>query len=268
MGSAIRPFLMAISLSFALASLSCKRSAIVPPLCNTHEKHEPVHNAHCNCSKSKHLQPAPQTLLRHSSPVSSLSLPLSQAVGDPSLNQQQSQIHQNSVPQTAHYPQHHSKKTATSAATSAHHQKAKAQGKAKAKESVYSASTAQTATRVYATRYYQPLSQLLDHEQTASPTQLLLVLGHGPVMARRNCGRRDVRMFHRVHHVLVLFHSLDFGFGLSQRMDLEDRPCLPRRAEDVLPPLIQRGRNFSNTLSLQFLVSHGCFQSTVYSFQV
>lgn len=210
------------------------------------EKHEPVRNTHCNCSRSKHLQPAPQTLLRHSSPV----LSLSQAVEDLYLNRPQSQIHQNSVPQTAHYLQQHhstkSKKTATCAATSVH-QKARAQGqgqaKVKAKESIYSVSTEQTATRAYATttRYWP--SQLLDHEQTAFPTQLLLVLGHGAVMARRDCWR-DVQRIHRVRHVLLLLHSSGFGSGLSQRMDLQDRPCLPRRAEDVLPPQIQRGRNF------------------------
>lgn len=153
MGSAIRPFLIAISLSFALATLSCKWSVMIPPICNIREEHEPVHSAHCNCSKSKHLQPAPQTLLRHSSPVSSLS----QAVEDLYLNRQQSQIHQNSAPQTAHYlRQHHSKKskkTATFAAPSAHQKtRAQEQGKAKAKESIYSVSTEQTATRVYATK--------------------------------------------------------------------------------------------------------------------
>ena len=51
-------------------------------------------------------------------------------------------------------------------------------------------------------------------------------------------------MIHRAHHVLSMLHFSGFGSGLSQRMDLEDRPCLPQRAEDVLPPQIQRGRNF------------------------
>lgn len=143
----MRPFLIANSLSFALAILSCNRSAIIPPICNMRENHEPVRNAHCNCSESTHLQPVPH-LLRHSSPV----LSLSQAVEDLYLNRQQSQIHQNSALQTAHYlQQHHSKQTATFAATSAH-QKAKAQGQAKAKatESIYSVSTEKMATRVYA----------------------------------------------------------------------------------------------------------------------
>ena len=147
----MRPFLIANSLSFALAILSCNRSAIIPPICNMRENHEPVRNAHCNCSESTHLQPVPH-LLRHSSPV----LSLSQAVEDLYLNRQQSQIHQNSAPQTAHYLlQHHSKKskkTGTFAATSPQ-QKARAQGqgKAKATESTYSVSTEQTATLFYAT---------------------------------------------------------------------------------------------------------------------